>query len=472
MLKPPTRLRGISEIRSWFFQDRTPYWHVCASPSTLQGMDEWVRGFRWVSYTDCFDGAHPRVFVPPTEHLEVFPDNTLEEMTTRLLARADVQERIRAAGPGRLGMLMFDEQTEELARQLDLQLIFPSAALRRRVDDKVETTRLGDRAGVPSVPCALGAVRNWEDLMGVAGHLGPDLVIQTPYGDSGTTTYFVSSPEDLDSCLEKVAAEPEVKVMKRIRCAQGAIEACVTSAGTLVGPMQTEIVGFGELTPYRGGWAGNEVAPAAFTDEQRALASSRTGAFGDVLRSIGYRGYFEIDWLIDLDDGELYLGEVNPRLTGASPLTNLSAMAHADAPLFLFHLLEFTDIPFELDVDALNKRWLLSEYDDAWGQLIIKHVAPETIALTAAPSSGVWRMGDDQQISYRNMQVHRRTVQDEEHAFFLRMARVGEHVDHGDDIGVLVARGRLMTPDRQLTPRAQAWIRAIRGQFAGHPLPA
>jgi hypothetical protein len=35
-------------------------------------------------------------------------------------------------------------------------------------------------------------------------------------------------------------------------------------------------------------------------------------------------------------------------------MTNLSALAHADAPLFLFHLLEWGDTPFELDVDALN----------------------------------------------------------------------------------------------------------------------
>ncbi len=64
-----------------------------------------------------------------------------------------------------------------------------------------------------------------------------------------------------------------------------------------------------------------------------------TVAFGEELKKLGYRGYFELDSLRDLDTDQLYLGEVNPRLTGASAMTNLAAFAHADAPLFLFHLL-------------------------------------------------------------------------------------------------------------------------------------
>ena len=46
----------------------------------------------------------------------------------------------------------------------------------------------------------------------------------------------------------------------------------------------------------------------------------------------------------------------------------------ADAPLFLFHLLEFSDVTFELDVDgaerALGRR---RENIDNWSQLVIKH---------------------------------------------------------------------------------------------------
>jgi hypothetical protein len=39
-----------------------------------------------------------------------------------------------------------------------------------------------------------------------------------------------------------------------------------------VGPLLTEVVGEAELTPYRGGWCGNEIFPGAFSEEVRAKA--------------------------------------------------------------------------------------------------------------------------------------------------------------------------------------------------------
>ena len=462
-------LEGLSEIRGHFFRDGSPVWYVCATPYTLLGMDEWVRGFRWVTYADCFDGAHPRVFVPPQSAKSTFPFETLEEMNNHLLSRPDVQAHVRRFGPGRLALLMFDERTEELARELELELIFPPAALRRKVDDKVEATRIAERAGVACVPNVLGRVRSWEDLTALAASVGTDLVIQTPFGDSGTTTFFVASREDFEACRETVAREAEVKVMRRIRPRQAAIEACVTRQGTIVGPLATEIVGFKDLTPYEGGWAGNEIAPGAFTPAQRNAASERTRRFGDTLADLGYRGYFEIDWLIDQDSGEIYLGEVNPRLTGASPLTNLAAFAHADAPLFLFHLLEYSGLPFKLDVDGINRRWADPRNMDDWGQLIIKITDGPDLRLTAAPPSGVWRLEEDGTATFRFAQTHRRTVEGEHQGFFLRIPTIGDEVGVGDDLGILVLRGRLMTENGELTERTRRWIAAIRAQFAGDP---
>ena len=47
--------------------------------------------------------------------------------------------------------------------------------------------------------------------------------------------------------------------------------------------------------------------------------------------------------------------------------------AHADAPLFLCHLLEFSDVPFNLDVAELNDRWADPDMIDSWSQMVIKH---------------------------------------------------------------------------------------------------
>ena len=60
---------------------------------------------------------------------------------------------------------------------------------------------------------------------------------------------------------------------------------------------------------------------------------------------------------MDTDTDEVYLGELNPRISGASSITNVTAGAYADIPLFAFHLLEYFEVDFELDVEEINARW-------------------------------------------------------------------------------------------------------------------
>jgi hypothetical protein len=61
----------------------------------------------------------------------------------------------------------------------------------------------------------------------------------------------------------------------------------------------TELVGFKELTPYKGGWCGNEIFADTFTPKIRAKARRYAKKFGDQLLKEGYKGYFELDYLID-----------------------------------------------------------------------------------------------------------------------------------------------------------------------------
>jgi hypothetical protein len=467
----PRVLHGISDIRRYFHRMESPVYFISATNFNLLGMDEWVRNFHFINYIDCFDGQHPHVFVP--SEVPHRPFTSLEEINNYLLEHKEVVDYIRARGPGgKAAFLFFDEHTEELCDELGLQLCFPSAALRRAVDSKVEATRIADRAGVKSVPHVLTRVTDWAHLREVSKDLGDDLVIQTPFGDSGHTTFFIAGEVDWNRHADEIVGEDEVKVMKRVRVRGSALEACVTRHGTIVGPLMTELVGFKELTPYRGGWCGNEVFAEAFPHEVRDQAREATFRFGEELRAMGYLGYFELDFLTDRDSGELYLGEVNPRITGASAMTNLAAFAHADAPLFLFHLLNWCDVDFELDVEALNSRWADPANIDAWGQLVMKHTQDTTELVTAAPRSGVWRLRDDGTAEFVRTQTHRRTVESESEAFFLPITKPGDYFYEGADLGILITPGRLMTEDHQLNDRAQAWTRAIRAHYASRPIGA
>lgn len=464
----PEMLNGVSDIRRFFFKNEIPLYFISATNFNLLGADEWIKSFKFICYIECFDGQHPNVFSPKEEipHDEF---TSIEDINNYLLQHPEVQDflktRKKGNKTGKAMFLMFDEKTEKLAKKLGLEIMFPTAEMRTFMDNKVNTNRIAEKAGVPCVPYVLTPVKDYNHLNKVSKSLGNDLVIQTPFGDSGHTTFFISNEEEFKKHEEEIVKEKEVKVMKRINCKGSAIEACVTKQGTIVAPLMTELVGFKELTPYKGGWCGNEIYPNAFTPELRKKATKYTQLFGDQLRKEGYKGYFELDFLIDQDNGDIYLGELNPRVTGASSITNHAVFALADIPLFVFHILEWMEVDYNLNVKQLNARWAKQENIDGWSQLIIKHTEDTIEYVSEAPPSGIYKMFDNGHIQFDRMDTHRRAVETENEAFFLHISKKGDYLYEGADMGILVSRGRMMTDNFQLNNRAKDWIKAIRSKY-------
>jgi biotin carboxylase len=464
-------LRGISDIRAFFRTNQTPVYFISPTAFNLLGIDRWLRNFFYVNYFDSFEGMHPRVFVPNELPYREF--ESMEDICNYLLGHKEVLDRIardRSHPPrgGRCVFVMFDDETERAAAAAGLEVAHPSAELRHRLDSKIVTTQLGNEAGVPSAPNTLGWARTYGELAALAqsAGLGDDLVVQTPYGDSGKTTFFIGSERDWDRYAGDIVDE-ELKVMRRINCRAAAVEAVITRHGTVVGPLMTDLTGHPELTPHKGGWCGNDIFPEALSREHRERARVLTRKLGDRLAGEGYRGFVEIDYLADVDTGELYLGEINPRISGVTSMTNVTAGAYADVPLFLFHLLEFLDVDYEIDVEDINQRWAQASSIDVWSQIILKDTGDEVEELTAAPKTGIWRMDEQGALEFARWGHDWHSLHDESEAFFLRVLAPGDYRYPGADLGVLVARSRMQTEDNELTPRAHQWIDAIHGQFAG-----
>jgi len=468
-----TPLRGISEIRAFFRTNQTPIYFVSPTAFNLLGIDRWVRNLFYVNYFDSFEGTHPRVFVPQERPYREF--ESMEDIGNELLRNREVSEEIARRGPGgKAVFVMFDEETEALAAKAGLEVALPSAELRHRLDSKIVTTQLANDAGVPSAPNILGHARSYDELLALADEagLGRDLVVQTPYGDSGKTTFFIRERADWDKNAEDLAAE-ELKVMKRINCAASAIEAVLTRHGTVVGPVMRDLTGHPELTPYKGGWCGNDIFPEALSPEHRERARVLTQRLGDRLAKEGYRGFFEVDYLADLDTGELYLGELNPRISGVTSMTNVTAGAYADMPLFMFHLLEYLDVDYEIDVAEINERWAQSSSVDIWSQLIVKQTHDAVELINDAPRTGIWKLDDETgAVSFRRWANDWHSLQDESEAFYLRVLGPGDYRYKGADLGVIVTRSRLQDEDDQLTERARTWIGGINAQFDGTALQA
>ena len=459
------KLRGLSDILTYFRRNETPIFFVSPTAFNLLGVEKFINRFFLINYFDSFDGMHPRVFVPEEKSHAEF--DSMEDVCNYMLMHKEVIDRIKKAGkgPAKLLFVMLDEKTEEICDELGVDIALPSVALRNKLDSKIELTRLANEAGIDSAPNVLGKADSFEELMKVAteGKLGKDLVVQTPYGDSGRTTFFIKSEADWDKNADDMKGE-QLKIMKRINHMPGTLEVCVTRHGTLSGPIQTDITGFEEITPYKGGWCGNDVWPKIFNAKTRRELRNMASNLGDRLYKEGYKGVFCMDFLLDTDDGTPYLGEVNPRISGASPLTNLITAHYGGVPLFLFHMLEYLDIDYQIDLRKVQNRW--NEYD-FWSQLVLKQTEDKVRQLTHAPQTGVWHMDKYGGIAFERSDLDWTNVIDNDEAFYLRVYREGDYTYKGADLGIIVTRGRMQTEQRELRERAKQWTAAINAEFHG-----
>jgi len=460
------KLTSLSDIYRYFRKNQVPIYFLSPTPYNILGLGRWINRFEYINFFDSFDGTHPKALVP-TEH-GPHEFRSIEDVNNYLMQHKQVRDHIKARGGGKMLLVMFDEETEKLAKELKVEIALPPAKLRKHIDSKITTTRLGNEAGIKSAPNMMGRAKSYAELMKLAARakLGKDLVVQLPYGDSGRTTFFIAKVADWDKNADKLAGE-DLKVMKKIRHLPGTVEAVATRHGTLVGPMQTDITGFGELTPYKGGWCGNDAFTGGMDKERRAV-QTMARKLGNRLYQEGYKGAFCMDFLIDTDDGKVYLGEINPRISGASPLTNLITSTYGGCPMFLFHMLEFMDVDWEIDLRRVQKRW--AEFDN-WSQLILKYPVDAVEMITRAPASGIWRMNARGEIALVRKSIDWFLVSGESEAFYLRVYTAGDYRYHGADMGILVSRGRMQTDTRKLKVRARQWARAINAQFHCVPLP-
>ena len=475
--QPRRRLKNISEVRHFFRTNDVPILFFGATPFNLLGLDRWVRNFTYITYYDAWDGDHPRVFTPSHKPYQEFESG--EEINNWLLTNPEVRAHIKAATPRgirpKAAMVFFNSETEDICKELGYDLILPAASLRQHLDSKIVTTRLGNEAGAPSVPNVLTRVDDWTGLQAVAekAGLGDELVVQTPYGDSGKTTFFISSEADWKKHSTDIVGE-EIKVMRRINNRPVAVEAVLTRCGTIVGPFMSELIGYKKLTPARGGWCGNEMFPEVLTGESRRIATQLVRRLGNRLAKEGYRGFFEVDVLVDTDTGEVYLGELNPRISGASSITNVTAGAYADVPLFLFHILEYMNVDFDLDVDEINERWEELASADVWSQMVMKETDDVVQRLTATPRTGQYSLDANGALVFRRAALDWHQLQNEAEAFFLRIYGPGDYRWKGADLGVLVTKGRLQvdsgTGKSALAIRARHLIESIRAEYAGTPI--
>ena len=144
--------------------------------------------------------------------------------------------------------------------------------------------------------------------------------------------------------------------------------------------------------------ARTRAAGAATTSPRRARRGAASASASGMVRRLGarlakegYRGFFEVDFLVDRDTGEHLPRRAQPARVGPHadhPRDARRLRRRAAVPLPPARVL---DVDYEIDVDEINARWSRLGADDVWSQLIVKETADRVELLTATPQTGIYR---------------------------------------------------------------------------------
>jgi hypothetical protein len=294
-------------------------------------------------------------------------------------------------------------ELESLAGQEGWRLLANPVALRSRVAGRGFFREMLQSLGIEGVPGAIHPFRDVieRDYGDWDGKVGTRFVMQlaevTQGGGRGT--FFIRSSADyervkalLQSGTWRGANLKGVFISRFVEGVPASVALCITRHGLLRSRLQRQLIDL----PYcdemaeQGIFCGHAWGQESWPGEVLKIVEVQARSIGEFLGRLSYRGILGIDFVVSLEESRVYPLEINPRLTGAFPVLSMLHAGRQLIPLEAFHILEFMDAEYTVDVNALNEAY--SEPIRGSHLLVFlkrEGMAPNPISIAA----GLYQMG-------------------------------------------------------------------------------
>jgi hypothetical protein len=284
------------------------------------------------------------------------------------------------------------------------------------------------------------------------------IVLQDTRLKAGKGSFIIRDFKDYQQALhslDAMSAQGDVVVSDFVDNAiECSIQGCVTAERIYTGPLQQQIIRHPLLAkldrPETEKFCGVQIMAADQGSAAHRAAQQAAEVVGADLRAAGYHGIFGLDFMLS-EDGRLYLLELNPRITGATPLLSELAI-DGQVPFLLLHLLELGGYDYEVSDDSLS----------AWseGALLMLHSQNDTYSLMDdLPRSGIYRMDDG---GLKRSKQSMALADASEHEFLLQAYHpVGKRIKPGGRMACLMFRRPVADRDGRLHDDVVRTIEAV-----------
>jgi hypothetical protein len=306
--------------------------------------------------------------------------------------------------PGAKHLLLYQNypELEKLAEQESWSLLANPSSLRTRLSGRHFFQDMLDSLGLPRVPGSIYPLRviHERSYDYWSRRLGPSLVIQlaeiTQGGGRGT--FFIRSESDflrLRECLKENTWRGVklnyVSIHSLVEGIPVSVALCITKYGILISRLQRQLIDLPWCNRLyeKGVFCGHAWDETPWPTSVIADTRKQALSIGQHLSGLGYKGILGIDFVLHRGQERVYPLEINPRFTGAFPMLSLLHMEKEVIPLDAFHILEFLDVTYRIDVEELNSRY--SEPVTGSHILVFLHPNPSGTRMQA-PEPGLYEV--------------------------------------------------------------------------------
>ena len=299
-----------------------------------------------------------------TKHIKM-PRNS-----TTVLTHSRTKEYLSRFEAPALIVYKSSSKIEQVCRENNWTLVAtPVKFGKELLEDKIKFRKILEEIGAQPPPGEVILVKNLN-FYALESKYGLPFVLQHPRRGGGKGTFFIKSQEDWRNAIKKFrihekegeeVAEDisrlEIVVTKYIKGPSPSITGCVTRRGILSTCPQYQLIDIPDLyNPQKGSglFCGHDWSSSNFSERILDQAYNSVEKIGNYFKTLGYRGIFGIDFILDKNTQELYITECNPRLLGSFPTLAMTQLQNNEPPILAFHLLEYLDIDYDLDIASVN----------------------------------------------------------------------------------------------------------------------
>ena len=199
-------------------------------------------------------------------------------------------------------------------------------------------------------------------------------ILQYETGWAGKSSYIINNKFELEEKISKLSSSIKIsQLLKGITLTNNCV---ITNNNEVIqSPPAFQITGNPSLTNKKLSTCGRSWS-GEINEKVYEKIKSITQKVGDYLISLNYKGFFGLDF--QLARGEVYLLEINPRLTASYPFYTFLELSENLIPLFAYHVASFID----LDLPAYKQGQVQGS------EIIQRNVENKTITIKSTLESG------------------------------------------------------------------------------------